>query len=166
MAETDVVDKTENQESNVSKDSLDIEARATALGWVAADKFRGAPEKHVDAKTYLDKGELVLPLVKKQRDEARQGLDKVSKELAEVKSTMSEFQKLIEADADRKVKEQIALLKEAKATAVEAGDKIGFQKAEDALDEVREAQAKVKEKPVEKKVESDPEFDAWRAENT
>lgn len=162
--EAKALDNVQNQESNDSKDSLDFEAKATELGWVPKEKFRGDPAKHVDAKTYYEKGELVLPLVKKQRDDFRAHAEKSDKQIAELKSAMGDFRKLVEADADRKVKAEIAALKEVRAAAVAAGDDKAYKQADDAIDEIREVQAKPKEIKVEQPT-GDPEFEAWVQEN-
>jgi hypothetical protein len=160
------VDKPVVEESNESKDSLNYEEKALKLGWAPKDKFKGNPAEWRDAKDFYEKGELVLPLVKKQRDEARAEAAKASKRIADLESGMASFQKLVEEEGSRKVKEQIAALKDVRAAAVASGDDKAFRAADDAIDELKESQvkAKVEEKPVAK-VESDPEFDKWKAEN-
>jgi len=158
-----VTEVAETTETKVAE--IDYEAKASELGWVPKEKFKGDPEKHVDAKTYWEKGELVLPIVRQQRDEFKSKLEKTDKELAEMRKAMSDFQKETEAAAERKYKEQIAELRAAKAAAVEAGDKAAYQRADDALEEIKES------KPVPVKVETkpeptgDPEFEAWVKDN-
>lgn len=160
----DTVDTVEKTESNDSESSLDYEAKASELGWVPKEKFRGDPAKHVDAKTYWEKGELVLPIVKQQREEAKKEAAELRKQLAEVKGTMSDFQKFTEEAAERKYKAEVAELRAAKAAAVEAGDKIAYQRADDALEEIKEAKPQpVKTEP--KQDVGDPEFEAWVKEN-
>lgn len=164
----DTVDTVEKTESNDSESSLDYEAKASELGWVPKEKFRGDPAKHVDAKTYWEKGELVLPIVKQQREEAKKEAAELRKQLAEVKGTMSDFQKFTEEAAERKYKAEVAELRAAKAAAVEAGDKIAYQRADDALEEIKEAKPQpVKTEP--KQDVGDPEFVAefkdWVSKN-
>jgi hypothetical protein len=160
---TETVDTNTQTESNASEQSLDYEAKATEIGWAPKDKFRGRPDAWVDAKTYFEKGEFVLPIVKQQRDEAKKDAAELRKEVADMKKAMGEFQKFTEDAAERKYKADVAQLKEAKANAVEAGDKTAFKQAEDALDELREA----KPKPVEVKPTQtgDPEFETWVKDN-
>lgn len=45
----------------------DIQA-ASDLGWTTKDKFRGDAARWVDAKTFLERGQTVLPLIKKQKE--------------------------------------------------------------------------------------------------
>ena len=160
--DTETVDKVETQESN-SEHSLDYEAKARELGWVEKEKFRGDPSKHVDAKTYYEKGELVLPIVKKQRDEAKKEADALRKEVLDMKSTLQDVIKFNEDAAERKYKAEVEQLKAIQAKAVAESDATTYKAASDALDEAREN----KPKPVEKKAEQqgDPEFESWVAEN-
>lgn len=157
------VDNTVIQESNVSKDSLNYEALASEIGWAPKEKFRGDPEKWRDAKTFYEKGELVLPIVKQQRDEFKSKFEKTDKELADMKKAMGDFQKFTEEAAERKYKDQVAELRAAKAAAVEAGDKVAYQRADDALEEVKEA----KPQPVKTETPKtgDPEFESWVKDN-
>ena len=91
--------------TNSSDHSLDYDALASEIGWSPKEKFRGDPAKWVDAKTYYEKGEFVLPIVKKQREEAKKDAESLRKQLAELKSAQAEFQKFTEAAAERKYKE-------------------------------------------------------------
>lgn len=163
------VDKTENKDLNGTEP--DYEALASGIGWAPKDKFRGDPSKHLDAKTYYEKGEFVLPIVKKQRDEFKAHAEKSDKTIAELKSAMADFQKFTEAAAERKVtdlKSEIASLKDARAEAVASGDKEAFRQADKAIDERTEALDKAKEAKVEAKEQpktGDPEFEAWVKDN-
>lgn len=165
------VDTSEKAAPNDSESSLDYEAKAAELGWTPKDKFRGDPTKWKEAKEYYEKGELVLPLVKKQRDDAKKEADAFRKELAEVRSTIGEFQKFTEAAAERKVSEmkaEIALLKDQRAEAVASGDKEAFRQADAAIDARTEAlaEAKTVKKEEKPKVESDPDFESWLDDNS
>lgn len=165
------VDKTENKDLN-GADTPDYEALASEIGWAPKDKFRGDPSKHIDAKTYYEKGEFVLPIVKKQRDEAKAHAEKSDKTIAELKAAMADFQKFTEAAAERKVSElqaEISSLKGTRAAAVAAGDDKAFREADDAIEERKEAIAAAKEKPVKPEPKEDPSvdpaFSAWLDEN-
>jgi len=173
METQETVDTAKKTDLNGSEGTLDYEKLAGDIGWVPKEKFRGDPEKHIDAETYYKKGEFVLPLVKKQRDEFKAHAEKSDKTIAELKSAMADFQKFTEAAAERKVtdlKSEIATLKDARAEAVASGDKEAFRQAEKAIDERTEALANAKEVKKEAKEApadktGDPEFEAWVAEN-
>lgn len=167
------VDTSDKSALNGSEGALDYEKLAGDIGWVPKEKFRGDPEKHIDAETYYKKGEFVLPLVKKQRDEFKAHAEKSDKTIAELKTAMADFQKFTEAAAERKVtdlKSEIAALKDARAEAVASGDKEAFRQADNAIDERTEALEKAKEVKKETKEApadktGDPEFEAWVQEN-
>ena len=167
--ENKVVETVDNGEKAVSTDnsdhSLDYEALASQIGWSPQEKFRGAPEKWVDAKTYYEKGEFVLPIVKKQREEAKKDAESLRKQIAELKSTQAEFQKFTEEAAERKYKEQIAQLKDARAAAVAAGDDKAFKQADDAIDDLKEQVAKKPEAKKEEAAPVDPDFSEWLDKN-
>ncbi len=57
------------------------EALASEMGWTPEEKFRGDPTKWVDAKTFYEKGQYVLPIVKSQLKEAKRDADKFEREL-------------------------------------------------------------------------------------
>lgn len=151
--------------TNSSDHSLDYDALASEIGWSPKEKFRGDPAKWVDAKTYYEKGEFVLPIVKKQREEAKKDAESLRKQLAELKSAQAEFQKFTEAAAERKYKEQIAELKEARAAAVAAGDDKAFKQADDAIDDLKEQVAKKPEAKKEEAAPVDPDFSEWLDKN-
>lgn len=166
-----VVDNAEKKDLNGAAGEVDYEALASEIGWTPEDKFRGDKKKFVDAKTYYEKGEFVLPIVKQQRDEAKRDAAAVRNELAEVKKAVADFQKMTEAAAERKVTElkaEIATLKDARAAAVAAGDDKAFRQADDAIDERTEALTEAKKLPVKTETKADtvdPDFTAWLADN-
>ena len=53
----------------------EVEQKASNLGWVPKEEFRGDPERHVSAERFLERGEKELPL-------ARANNEKLHKELA------------------------------------------------------------------------------------
>jgi len=155
---------------NNSEDSLDYESLAAETGWTPKEKFRGDPEKWKEAKDWYERTEHILPLVKKQRDESKEEAKKLARELAEVKSTIGEFQKFTEAAAERKVAEmkaEIALLKDQRAEAVASGDKEAFRQADAAIDARTEAlaEAKTAKKEEKRESEADPDFADWLDKN-
>jgi hypothetical protein len=169
MADTDqanisaeAVDTGQEKESN----GKNYEALAAEIGWIPKEKFHGNHDKWTDARTYYEKAEHVLPIVKKQREELRGELSKVKSQLQETREAMAEFQKFTEQAAERKVKDEIAKLKDVRAQAVAAGDDKAFRAADDAIDELREAPPAVK-KPTIKPESDEPSaaFAEWRDRN-
>ena len=77
--------------------SPEVEVQARELGWAPQDEFKGDPEKWVDAKTYVDRGEHVLPIVKATNRRLRDDLTRQSTELAKVQTALRESQETINA---------------------------------------------------------------------
>lgn len=60
-------------EVNPEPIARDFETEARAMGWQPATEFKGDPGKCVDAKTFVERGETMLPFLKKAlADEKRQ----------------------------------------------------------------------------------------------
>lgn len=161
----ETLDNAQDSALNDSKDSLNYEELASKIGWVPKEKFRGDPEKHVDAKTFYEKGEFVLPIVRQQREEARKEVEKLKRQIEDLKSVQQDFQKFTEADAERKYKEKLAELKDIRAKAVAAGDDATFRQADDAIDEIKEKASTAKVPEKKETASADPEFEAWLTAN-
>ena len=37
---------------------------AESMGWIPPERFKGDPERYIDAAEYIDRGEKVLPIIK------------------------------------------------------------------------------------------------------
>lgn len=55
-------DESDNQGSEVNQQQL--EQDASAMGWTPKDKFRGDPEKWVDAAEFIERGQHLMPILK------------------------------------------------------------------------------------------------------
>lgn len=135
-----------------------IEAEASKMGWVPQERFRGDPERWVDAKTFVDKGREVLPIVKAE-------LRKTREELADIKKAAAEWQRMSEADTERKVNEWKAKFDEAirdKSAALTQGDGDKFVEAEARQKELEASRPQPK---TEEQPKVDPAFAEWRSEN-
>lgn len=113
-------------------DERDYEAEAKEDNWVPQDEWKGDPDKWVDAKTFVERGEKILPIVKSK-------LDKVEAELAEMRKTNQEFGKHHKQQMEReKAKRQQLLqeLEEARAQAISDGDGKEAVKVEKQIREI------------------------------
>jgi len=128
------------------------EEEAKAQGWSPQEEWRGDPEKWKDAKTFVEVGENILPIVKSK-------LDRVVTELEEVKSTNKQFGEFFQDFKKREEKEQGKLRAELEALKIQAvtdGDGEAFMKAERELAELNQP-APQQMTPVQK---------GWLAENS
>lgn len=77
--------------------SPEVEGQARELGWAPKDDFKGDPEKWVDAKTYLDRGEQVLPLVKATNRRLREDLTRTTGKVGDLETALKQSQETIAA---------------------------------------------------------------------
>ncbi len=152
------------------------EERASALGWAPKEKWRGAEADWVDAKTFLDRGEKILPILKANNRklegdvvELRNSNQALLGQITEMRESMGEFLKtqaeMFKERLERERKELREKLREAR----QGDDDEAVDELEEALEANRE-KAKELERPPAKKTpsreESDtPEFRAWRSAN-
>jgi|GEM_PF-5907637 len=168
-------DNVENSESTAqtAAEPTDYDTKARDIGWVDKDQYRGDPAKWVDAETFYEKGQHVLPIVKSQLRESKERTARLEKEVAQARLDTVKVKELIEkANAREKaeLKTEIALLRQQKATAIQDGDGDRVNALEDKIDELKEA-AKDAEKKSTPEVVRPADFEApqvfidWQKEN-
>jgi len=162
---------------------MSVEEHARQLGWVPKEEFRGPEGQWKDAETFVRDGEQILPVV-------RANNKKLVAELSETKSQVLELKKLVEAGNDslkafeefhqqsladaleRQRKELTAEMRAAR----ENGDVDLEENLRDQIDEVRQQQRDLKNKPAKTEVKTetkpadtapqvDPEFLMWNTQN-
>ena len=62
-------------------DDSDAEREARSQGWVPPEEFRGPKGKAVDAKTFLKRGQEILPIVNSQKKELQRQLEEMRNEI-------------------------------------------------------------------------------------
>lgn len=144
--ETEV--ETTEETSAVAKPS-EYEDRASRMGWVPQEKFRGDPDRWVDAKTFVEKGENELPILR----ERLRKQDEALREVNELKRDVRKHITLVEKQAYEKARRDLEAERE---SAKDVGDFDKYDKATKQLTELD------KEKPEEKPEETKPEADATR----
>ncbi len=166
----------------VSAAPQEVQDAAAAMGWQGPEKFKGDPERFVDAEEFIKRGETVLPIVKAQLATTREDLARMRAESVKLAERLAE-QEERNRDADLKaavekqkaVEEAIERTKKQLAKANEAGDHEAVAELTNDLvdlkDDKKAADDAAKPKPAEKKEEPraaqlDPEQVAWNAENT
>lgn len=153
----------------------EVQARAEKLGWIPPSRFKGDPERFIDAESYIERGETVLPIVKEHNRRLEAELASVREEARANAAALKAAQDAIEQieerhtvatqkaveDARRQVKAQLA-------AASEAGDHEGVAELTDQLTQlnVAEKEAGPKEKPAAPAPFVPPKDLAdWNAEN-
>lgn len=157
-----------------SKASSEVQAKAEQLGWMPPSRFKGDPERFIDAEEYIERGETVLPIVKEQNKRLHSEMDALRAESARTAAALKAAQSAIEQMEERhSVATQKAVenarkeLKVQLAAASEAGDHEGVAELTDQLTLMNKAEVKAEKKaaaasPV---FVPDPDLAAWNAEN-
>jgi len=150
----ETVDIPQNASVEHQADAQDaqIEAEALKMGWKPKEKFTGPEGKWVDAKTYVERGEQILPIVQSQ-------LRKTREELAEVRKAAQEWTELQKAAQEREVSEWKAKFEQAvkdKAEAISKGDGEAAVEAEARQEELKANRPETPKK--ETRAEPDPLF--------
>lgn len=162
---------------------------AREMGWTPKEKFRGNPEKWVDANTYVERGEHVLPILRADRDRLRKELLTRDTEIGTLKhqvTTTNALVKDLTVQYDARLQAELAAqrtrLKATIKEAVEDRDTDAELDAREQLEQLtvaeREAQDRAKnnkakltaaETPVDKngdpQVQLSADFMAWNKDN-
>lgn len=145
----------------------EAEQKASRLGWVPKDQFKGDPEKWRPAEEFLDRGMNMLPLLQRDNDRLHKGMSRLEKRLEEQARTFEEFQKYNEKAEERAYRRAKAELEAKLEASVQTGDVAAAKQATQELADLETERPKVVEKPKEvEKNKPDPVFQDWIAENT
>ena len=126
---------------------VEVQREAEAMGWIPPTRFRGDPERFVDADVYIKRGNEVLPIVREQNKRLHTELEAVRTQSAQTAQALKAAQAAIEQmeerhtvatqraveDARKQVKAQLA-------AASEAGDHDGVAELTDQLTRMREVE--------------------------
>lgn len=116
---------------------VDYEAEASRLGWKPLDDFSGDPSRHVDAKTFYERGQELMPLLKAQNKTLSKRLDAAEKSAKQAAEYFSKAEERAYARA-------IADIRAAQEAAVESGDLEAHRAASAKLDKLEAPQKQAK----------------------
>lgn len=155
------------------------EAKAKAMGWVEKENFRGDPEKWVDAGAFLERGEQIMPILRKNNERLQGEVNALRGQVAETRQLFSASQEAIEelkkfhnTDTERRVEKAKKDLLAAIKTAKREGDTDLEVDLQQELNELSDAAKDAKDgKKPEPPLRSppqpvvDPAFIQWKQEN-
>ena len=110
----------------MSEEKRDYVKEASDDGWVDKDEWKGDPEKHVDAKTFVERGEKISGILKSKIGRLEDRIDSLTQSNAEFKQYTD---KQLSKEHDKN-KVLIAELEDVKAQAITDGDGAAAVKAE------------------------------------
>jgi hypothetical protein len=154
----------------------DVQKQAEQMGWIPPSRFRGDPERFVDADTYIKRGEEVLPIVREQNKRLHTELDAVKADAAKTQAALKAAQTAIDQMEERHtvatqkaVEDARKQLKAQLAAASEAGDHEGVAELTDKLTLMSTAEAPAAKAPVATPTPPvfvpPPELIEWNSEN-
>lgn len=135
-----------------------VEQKALQEGWKPKEQWQGDPDEWRDARSYLDRGELLRKISQSNKEQ---------KELRKAMQAMKEHNlKLAEA----KAKEEMSLLRQEKIAALENNDAAKVVELDDLIlekkDHIAEITANARSQAIEDAQGSaPPEFAAWIDDN-
>jgi hypothetical protein len=145
----------------------EAEAKARRLGWVPKEEFKGNPDKHRSAEEFLERGESLLPLLKRDTDKLHRMVDRLEKKLTDQSKTFSEYREFSEKAEERAYKRAKAELEAKLDTAIQSADVDGARQARRELADLENDKPKPKtETKTEEKPAIDPVFQSWMDENS
>lgn len=100
----------------------DYEAEARQHGWMPKEEFKGDPDRWSDAKTFVDRTDEVLPLVKKEKRILKQENETLKRDMRHMVARFDTIEK-------RAYERAMADLEKRHTEAVEMGDVAGATKA-------------------------------------
>lgn len=157
-----------------SNDTPEVQAQAEKIGWIPPARFKGDPERFVDASLYIERGETVLPIVREHNRRLQEQVVGLQGEVGATKTALKAAQAAIEQIEERHtvstqkaVERARAEVKAQLAAASEAGDHQGVADLTEQLVDLNQALPE----PVKKQVVApaaqplDPELVTWMTEN-
>lgn len=162
-----------------------VEAKAREMGWQPQERFKGDKSKWVDAQTYVERGEHVLPIVRAERDRLRNDLltrdgeiDRLRKQLETTNAIVKDLGENFETVLSERLADQKRSLRAQLKEAVEDRDTDAELNIREQLDNLTEAEKAAKEKRAANKEklktatqdsdpqpEISPDFKAWHKDN-
>lgn len=141
----------------------EAETKAKRLGWVPKEEFKGDPDKHRSAEEFLERGETMLPFLKRDNDKLHQSMTKLERRLEEQNQTFTKFVEFSSKAEERAYNKAKAELEAKLDGAIETADVAG---ARQARKEIAEHEASKPEPvKVEQPVVLNPVIQTWIAEN-
>jgi hypothetical protein len=156
--------------------TAEVQAEAEKMGWIPPTRYKGDAERFVDADTFMERGETVLPIVKKQLAKEREQTASLSGKVNELAAALNKANTAIaEIEERHTVATQKAVerarseLKAQLANASSSGDHEAVAEITEQMTLLNSAETKAEVKKEEVKVEQQfqphPEFVEWMGEN-
>lgn len=136
----------------------EIEEKASKMGWVPQEEWKGDPEKWRPAEEFVERGENIVPIM-------RERIDKLEKELEVIsKLNKSELKKVRDSayeQAKKEYEKELSSLNREKFEAIQEADVEKYQQVEGKILKLQKP-----EEPQEETSQVNPVFEDWNKKNT
>lgn len=162
VEDVEVTEDVDQEAENISDDITPEEIeRATRQGWTDKENFKGDPERWVDARTFLKRGEEYLPIVKAANKRLEEKIDRQQETFDRFVKFQQEKEKRLEKEAYER---GLAEARQRQMEAFNTGDEEAFKKARADEEAIRK---KVQpETPQEQPTGNHPDWEPWLRENS
>lgn len=160
-----------------SQASPEVQAEARKMGWQGPDKYKGDPEKFVDADTFVERGKTFIPFLNKERERLQQELaaeraarQAIEETVRETKASLEDLEERYTVETQKRTEAALGRLKAEIRDARKEGDFARMDELMEMQEELVEAQtqAKTEKPPAAKPPEApviDPAIVAWTSEH-
>jgi hypothetical protein len=161
-------------------DNSQVEQEARALGWVPQDKYKGNPDKWVDAEEFVERGKSLMPLLRQNNERLKQDRLQLTAKIGTLEDKLNgatvaldRLEKHYTEANRRSVEIAKAQLKAELKQAREDDDVDAEERILGQLGDIQEAERAAKAQPPEKKdppsqpsgQQPDPIFVEWQQDN-
>lgn len=143
--------------------SRDYEADAANMGWVPQDKWTQDPKRWVDAKTFIERGEHVLPIVLAQKRELEARVKELQKGQQELDADVRQFREMTERQLKTEYEAKLRDALERRQAAITEQDGEAFNEADLEVAKLRAEAAAPKETKAAPPVH--PDYAPWLEQN-
>lgn len=158
MADTDTQDEVVIE----SKADAETQTKAAKMGWIGPDKYKGPPEKFIDADEYVERGESMLPILKANNGKLQQQVNmsqaeirRLNDEFARAKKQLEDIEERHSVDVQKAREDERKRIKADLVAANKEGDHELVAELTDELTQLN-ADAKADSKKEDKKADDPP----------
>lgn len=130
-------------------DSAAVEARAKEMGWIPKEQFRGDESKWIDAASYVERGETLLPIVRADKKRLEGQVGTLNSELASTKgqlaAALESIEELKQFNADMTLNRAKQRKTEIATEIRQAREDNNVEREQELLDELSEANNVIKQ---------------------
>ena len=159
---------------------ISAEDRASQMGWVPQDKWRGSPDHWVEADEFLRRGEQIMPILRKNNEHLSEKVSRLENEVSRVTQMLNNARESMEAMKElqvNEVKRQVEVTRKELLSGIrnakEAGDIDAEMALQEQLVEVVAQKKALDETPKEETKQQqpaapqpDPATQSWLDQNT